>query len=187
MTSVAERKRNKKVVSAARAAEAIVAKRAQAAGVIVQSEPRPLAPKKSYVRRETGLALLSGRGKIDGRQLRAGERYHRAFAMLELAACSPIKSNLAEPERAGGGGGATPVADSFLVEREVLAAKSELHAVRLEIRLPYLVGALDVICGKQWTPGMVSPLQREQEEIVTSLRIALDLLADIYARLDKSN
>ena len=148
----------------------------------------PRVAKKVYVRRETGLGLLSGRSKIDRRQLVAGERYHRTFALLELAACSPIKSNLAQPETGGiATSGGLPAAAEFLSEREVLAARTEMAAVRGEVRLPYLVRALDVICGKQWTPGMVSPAQRDQEEIVTSLRIALDLLVDIYARLDKSN
>ena len=75
----------------------------------------------------------------------------------------------------------------MLAEDEVLVAKAELYAVRLAIRHSGMVAALDVICGKQWTPGMVSPIQREQDEIVTSLRIALDLLVSVYADLDKSN
>lgn len=148
--------------------------------------PRTLEPKKSYVRRETGLALLGRNGRLSTRQVLAGDRYHRAFALLELAACAPIGSNLniLDSPGGGGGGGAGPIAADFLVEREVLAAKQELHAARIQIRLPYLVGALDVICGKQWTPSMVSPIQREQDEIVTSLRIALDMLIEVYLDLD---
>ena len=188
MTSVAERKRNKKAVTTARAAEAIIAKRAEAAGVLVGAAPRKLAPKKPYVRRETGLALLRRGNRIDTEQQAWGERYHRTFALLELAACSPIASNLNALDAPGGGkGGALPAAARYGTEREILAAKAEIHEVRMEIRLPYLVGALDVICGKQWTPSMVSPLQREQDEIVTSLRIALDMLGGIYKRLDISH
>ena len=165
MTSVAERTRRKKAASARRSLDAAISKGPKVAGIADAGEARTLAPKKAYVRRETGLALLGGRGKIDAKQLRAGERYHSAFAQVELAACSPIRSNLAEPERAGGSAtGGLPAAADFLSEREILAARTELQAARESVRLPYLVHALDVICGKQWTPGMVSAVQREQEE-----------------------
>jgi hypothetical protein len=87
-----------------------------------------------------------------------------------------LRSCLDDTPRGGGGAGLLATA-THLASAEWLAdSRVRLEAARTSLGShPGMILACDLICGQGLTPRDVSAVQREAEQIETTLRIALDL------------
>lgn len=168
MASVAERKRRHR----------LSVSRARAAAPLEASPPPPRTIRtNSYVRRQTGIECLAGRGKIDGRQRFSLERYGRLFRIASIEDGAALRSSIAELESAGGSvGGGLPTMENYA---NVLArGRQDLESARAVLSFQSaLITACDLICGKGRTPQEITEVRTEQVELETSLRLAGDLLA----------
>lgn len=174
MASAAEKKRRTKIRSIARAQEQRLAP--TGAGVHPASAPPqpPPAPKQPYVRHTTGLEALHNRNRISAPEREMGERYGRLWREAAIEGAAMLKSCLADPD--GPRGGNSQTLTPYLLAEAVLQAKGELLELDLTLDHPGLISACVVICGKGRHPGEVTKVFRDQEEIINSLRIALQLL-----------
>lgn len=146
-------------------------------GEVVQMRPKPAA---RHYEHDTGLAWLEHKKAISTAQKITGERYGRWYRGSLITDPNTLRSCLNDTPR-GGRGQATPLAivedtAAWLIEcrEKVTLARSILN------NHSGLLAALDLICGRQFRPTEIIPdNQREREEIVVSLRVALDMLEKV--------
>jgi hypothetical protein len=171
MASVGEKNRLRRARASARVA-------APPAG----RPPRPPRD-KPYVRQFTGLEWMASKGALGGGQVRDGERYGRDYRLSLLEGGVSLKSSLDIDGVFGGGkGGGLPAGVDY--SGEIIAAREQLALARAAVGFhDAMILALDLVCGRQQTPGEITKIQREREEIETSLRLALDLIGKHYRSL----
>lgn len=127
-----------------------------------------------------GLDWMLNRKKITQQQARDGRRYGEDYRAAQIDGLVPLRSCLGDNIGGGGGIGLPPAAAASDARQRLSGA----HAA-----LSYqsdLIAACDLICGKEKTPWDVIRMnggtQREAEQLVTTLRIALDILGKHYRR-----
>ena len=136
-----------------------------------------IEPKAKYERRQTGLEQLLKRGKISQRQREAGEHYGGIWREAQMEGQACIKSALGGIDEARGSGLGQMLTPLRPAEYVAGVRRAYHDANTLGLRSQdALVAACEVICGKEWTPQMVTPDRSAQLQIETSLRIALDML-----------
>lgn len=172
MASVAEKKRRRKqAVSLGRAPP--------------KPEASPLAPRStarvsSYVRRQSGLEQLAGRGKLNQRQRHSLDRYGRLYRIARIEDSAALKSSLADLEGARGAiGGGLPTLENYA--DVILQARNDLAGARAVMSFQFgLILACDEVCGEQKTPQDITDVRSEQTEIEVCLRLAGDALAKYF-------
>jgi hypothetical protein len=125
-------------------------------------------------RRQPGLEWLARKGRISDDQRAAGERYRDAYLVAQPTIA--IGSTL-EVQPGGASGGPSLKA---LVARADLrrAAERKLAMYRAQLAgHPALVGACDLVCGRELTPREAAGGEREGLKLEAVLLVALDLLA----------
>ena len=128
-------------------------------------------------RRQTGLAWLSGKGRITSRQAAAGLAYGEAWRRAEAPAPLPSTLALNLGGRIGGGGEPLPVA--AIVARAEAHARAGQRLAALRARLggqAELVAACDAVCGRELTPREAAGGERAALKLEAVLGVALDLL-----------
>lgn len=168
MASVAEKKRRRKqVVSLGRAAPK------------PEAPPAPVRPaaKVTYVRRQSGIDQLAGRGKLDQRQRHSLERYGRLFRIAGIEDGAALRSCLGDIEGSrGAAGGGIPSMENYTAL--IAQVREDLASARAAMNFQIgLIIACDEVCGRQKTPQEITDVRSEQLEIEVSLRLAGDLLA----------
>lgn len=125
-----------------------------------------------------GLDWLLAKKKITPLQAFAGRRYGRDYRICATAGLEPLRSCLSD-NIGGGGVVGFPLARDDIDARTALLDAREALAFQSD-----LVAVCDLICGRELTPWDVVRLnggtQRDAEEIVTTVRIALDILGAHY-------
>ena len=184
MASAAERKRRQRARTAARTVDNLVLKKADADGVVISAAPRTLAPKKVYVRRETGLNWLRAKNKISEVQRQTGEQWGALCRERELESAHLLKSCLDVAEGRGGGTRLSPGEVDYVAAEAAFRAKHQLALAQLALmKHEGMIAVLDAICWKQMLPSQITGVEREAEDITTTLRLALDLVAKHWATL----
>lgn len=181
-------KEAKKRRATARTQKVLEARRAIEAGAPPPgAAPRVIAPRGEYESRQTGLQALRNRGKITDAQEQAGKRYGMLFRVSAIEGDASIGSNLASLTRVDRVtiAGASADGEPRLNPAEFHADCRRRYAMaRFEglSGVVSLIAVCDVICGKEWTPQMVTPNRDAQIQIETSLRDALELLRVHFRR-----
>lgn len=166
MASVAEKKRRRK--------QAISLGRAPAKADAAPA--RPKARSQGYVRRMSGLECLAGRGKVDGRQRFALERYGRLYRIAGIEDGAALKSSLADLDGVRGAGGGLPTLENYA--DVITRCREALAGARAELSFQTgLIIACDLVCGRTMTTNEITDVRTEVVELETSLRLAGDLLA----------
>ena len=168
MASVAEKKRRKKTaISMGRA------------GPRPEASPAPRATvrSKNYIRRQTGLEALAGKGKLNGSQRFNLERYGRLYRISAIEDGAALRSSLADLESARGSvGGGLPTMDNYA--SVIAQGREDLLAARSALSFHVdLILACDMVCGRGLTPQEITAVRTEMVELETSLRLAGDMLA----------
>lgn len=153
-------------------AETVALSRAR--GQAIEGPRRP--GRREPYRRQTGLAWLARKGRIDAQSVAAGELYGLAWRRAMSEASIP-SSWSAQP--GGGGGPPTPDLARVLAHGEAAeAARRRLAAFRRRLaHQPDLVAACDLVCGQEMTPREAARGDRDAARIETLLKVALDILA----------
>jgi len=141
--------------------------------------PKPAKTPK-YQRHESGLQLLSRTGKLGPAQVAAGMRYGQLWrdAQLQPGCFRSSMTSLLSVGPSAGGDDPT----DLLSAEQLVQVRRELAQAQMALGFADdLIGVCDVICGKQWTPGMVSAVRRDQEAYATLLFSALTTLAKHFA------
>lgn len=126
----------------------------------------------------TGLDWLLQRRKITPLQVFAGRKYGRDYRRVLVADLEPLRSCL--NDQVGGGGlGGFPLVQ---IDKE---AQEDLQSARQALAFQTdLTAACDLICGRELTPWEVvkatGGTQRDAEQLLTTVRIALDILGEHY-------
>ncbi|HEY8615995.1 hypothetical protein [Phenylobacterium sp.] len=154
-------------------AETVALSRARGAA-ITKAPPEPGGRETAW-RRQTGLQWLARKGRLTERQVEAGLRYGEAFRRAEAA--PPIGSTLeVQP-----GTNVTPGPSlSHLVKlsRGRQHAAETLAACRRRLfDQSDLVGACDLVCGRELTPREAAGGERDAARLEAVLKVALDILA----------
>jgi hypothetical protein len=153
-------------------AEAARAARGQPAAATAS----PVMARRKVVHTKTGLEWLRDKKRLDPHQFRAGRAYGMLYRVAILPDGTRLRSCLDDTPRGSGGAGLLATA-THLASAEWLAdSRVRLEAARTSLGShPGMILACDLICGQGLTPRDVSAVQREAEQIETTLRIALDL------------
>lgn len=153
------------------------AKKAIGTKPVTPAAPRRQAPAAKKYEHDTGLAWLLHKKQINSVQSATGERYGRWYRAAIIGGGEPIKG-MSLTERVDGGGAAGLGVDYADTVAWLNESREKLNAARSKVsNHTGLILALDLICGRQLRPTEIMPdNQRGREEIVTSLRIALDML-----------
>lgn len=139
------------------------------------SKPKPANDVKTI----TGLDWLLGKKRITREQYAAGEKYGRAYRIVANDGMQPLRSCLNDTP--GGGGGLTPQTMAYIdtEARERLAMANEALGQHDD-----MLSACAIVCGRELTPWDAihrhGGKQADVERMVTTLKIALDLLAKHY-------
>jgi hypothetical protein len=125
-------------------------------------------------RRQPGLEWLARKGRISEAQKAAGERYRDAYLVAQptLAIGSTLE---VQPGMASGG----PALKALVARADYRrAAERKLALYRGQLcGHPALVGACDLVCGRELTPREATGGEREGLKLEAVLLVALDLLA----------
>lgn len=140
--------------------------------------PRRQPAPKAY-QHDTGLSWLHHKKQITSVQKLTGERYGRWYRAAMLSDPASLRSCLNDtPRGAGSGLPSTVVEDTAAWINESIEKLSACRSAASNHA--GLILALDLVCGRQLRPTEIMPdNQRGREEIVTSLRIALDMLEKV--------
>lgn len=131
------------------------------------------------VRRLSGLAWLSRKGRITAAQAAAGERYGACYRWA--MASGRIASTLEVQPGLGSGG--PPLTAILAQASRRQRAQERLKAYRRTLSdQPDLVSACDLICGEEMTPHEAGGGARDAARIEAVLQVALDLLAGAKGR-----
>lgn len=163
MTSVAERKRNRK---AARAIAATTPKPAVQAVALTPTSA-------TQFREKTGLDWLQARNKLNASQVKAGKRYGALFRVVQVNGMVPLASCLDDTPRGSMGrpGPALAIIDLQAQERLAAARAALSHQADM-------IAVCDAVCGRDMTPWEITNgNQREADKLMAALRIALDILS----------
>lgn len=140
--------------------------------------PKPAPPK--HYQHDTGLSWLHHKKQITRDQKQTGERYGMWYRTAQLSDPNTLRSCLNDTPRGGSGltGASSVIEDTVAWWNE---CRGKLTQARSTVGNHVgLIAALDLVCGRQLRPTEIIPdNQREREEIVTSLRIALDMLEKV--------
>lgn len=127
-----------------------------------------------------GLDWMLQRKKLTREQAAHGRRYGEDYRAAQTDGVVPLKSCLSGDVGGGGGIGLPPAATATEARHSLASAQAALS------HQSDLIAACDLICGRELTPWDVTRMnggtQREAEQLVTTLRIALDLLGEHYRR-----
>jgi hypothetical protein len=125
-------------------------------------------------RRQPGLEWLARKGRISEAQKAAGERYREAYLIAQPIVA--IGSTLEVQPGMGSGG---PALKTLVARAEYRrAAERKLAMYRGQLfGHPALVGACDLVCGRELTPREAAGGEREGLRLEAVLLVALDLLA----------
>lgn len=162
MTSVAERKRNRR-----ESRKVAPPPRTEAAN---QNAP------KAKPKRQGGIEWLIGKKRVSPRQAAAGKSYGIDARLASISGLSPLRSCLNDDPRGGNGGG-----QPFVVYETEAQNRYALAQASLSYH-PGMIAALDLICVRDLTPWEALPegTQRDVEKLQNTLVIALDLLVTHY-------
>jgi len=142
-------------------------------GAVFTVEDDGEAPARPH-RRQPGLDWLERKGRISEDQKAAGLRYRDAYQVAQ-----PVISLGSTLEvQPGMGGGGLPL--KALIARAGHRQQAEQKLAMYRRRLaehPALVGACDLICGRELTPREAAGGEREGIRLEAVLVVALDLLA----------
>lgn len=169
MTKRDTRKRRARARVAAKGAA-----RAAEAGADTSATTASATPPSRY----SGLEWLAMKNRISKRQRVAGELYGQRYRLEVMEGAESLRSCLEVMDRVDGGtGGGLPTS-----QHETLAWMIEGRKQLLTARAALgfhdgMILACDLICGRGQTPRELTQNQRDTEEIETTLRLALDLLA----------
>jgi hypothetical protein len=142
-----------------------------AAATVIDSQRRRI----QVVARHDGLDFLLGRGRITGRQADAGRTYGMLYRTSLITGAAALKSCLDDSPRGSGGGG-LPTTELAAAEW-IAESRMRLAAARAAIgHHDGMTATLDLVCGRGLHPREITTVQRQTEEIETTLRLALDLL-----------
>ena len=143
-------------------------------GAAFSKEPAAKGGRETPYQRRSGLDWLHQKGRISEGQKAAGERYGACFRRAEAEA--PIGSSL--EIQPGGGARGEPALQVVLNQAARRAhAKEQLETLRSRLMAqPDLVGACDLICGRELTPREAGGGEREGLRLEAVLKVALDLL-----------
>jgi len=164
--------------AAARAVSAGVAETLgleRARGAVFAVDGEDASARERPYRRQAGLEWLAAKGRISAAQKAAGERYHEAFTIAEPTGA--IGSTLEIQPGMGGAGPSLKQIVNRAEARQGAAAKLALYRRRLSAH-PALVGACDLVCGRELTPREAAGGDREGLRLEAVLLVALDLLAE---------
>ena len=154
-------------------AETVALERRRGAAFAVAAEEKG-ARARPY-RRQPGLDWLARKGRISEAQRKAGERYRDAYAIAQPVVA--IASTLEVQPGMGGGGPSLNALVARAGRRQAAEAKLALYRRRLS-QHPALIGACDLVCGRELTPREAGGGEREGLKLEAVLLVALDLLAD---------
>lgn len=137
------------------------------------SKPTRKAPQYAA---DTGLAWLKAKQRISGVQARAGEIYGGLYRTDIMGGAEPLRSCL-DDSLGGGGAGAGLPPNCKPTAEWITESRAKLLAARAALNFhAAMIAACDVVCGRGVRPREITTSHQEGEEIVTTLRIALDLL-----------
>lgn len=135
------------------------------------------------VKNITGLDWLLGKKRITREQFMAGEKYGKAFRIVAVDGLEPLRSCLNDTP--GGGNG------PMLVTQAYIDTEARWRLFRANEALGHhddMLAACAIVCGREMTPWEAisrhGGKQVDVERMVTTLRIALDLLAKHYKAPD---
>ena len=151
-------------------AETVALSEARGAGIAAP----PVGARSKPFRRQPGLDWLAAKGRLDARQVRAGERYGLCYRR----ALGPTGIGSSLDFKAGDVPQGAPLA-AVLAQAEARsrAAIALDNYRRLLGRQPALLAACDLICGQELTPREATGSEREAGRMEAVLGVALDLLA----------
>lgn len=140
--------------------------------------------RKTYVRRETGLEVLTRTKMISADERSAGDRYARLFRMATLEDATVIRSFL-DIGAGGGGTAAFPGQVDYQAAEAAARARAELAGARAALSfVDDMIFGCDMVCGLGYTPREILPDQRAAAELFTALRLALKILVRHFGDLD---
>jgi hypothetical protein len=179
MTSAAERKRRQAASTAAKAEQNRQARARNA----VDGDGAPVV-NTAAPRERTGLEWLLHKKRITARQFWAGTEYGNLYRSVARNGEEPLRSCIGD--HAGGAGstgdaGKVPgmsFADNDLDAQQRLTA-CHVSALSSEANM---IATCAAVCGRQLTPREITAEHTETVEIETTLRLALNLLADHLER-----
>lgn len=123
----------------------------------------------------TGLEWLSAKNRLSRPQRQAGETYGGLYRASVMEGANPLKSCL---DITPGGGDGIPKTPTMTL---AWIADCKVRLGRARAALVYHVGmtaVCDLICGRGMMPSeIITDNRREADEVETTLRLALDLLA----------
>lgn len=186
MASAAERKRRQRARTASKTADVLDLKRANGgeAPPPAAAGPRMVEAKRTYVRRETGLTWLRARDRISAAQVVTGQRWGDLCRARELESAHKLKSCLDVADGGGGGNGKlSPGEFDYAAADAAFQAKHELALAQFALfDHEGMLIVLDSICWKGLLPSQMTSTARGVEDIVSTLRNALDLVAKHWER-----
>ncbi|MDR3514064.1 MAG: hypothetical protein P4L73_20705 [Caulobacteraceae bacterium] len=171
----AKRRRRARAIARATAAKAVQAGASAPAAVMAPAAARARRRSPAIAERDDGMDFLLSRGRITGRQADAGRIYAMLWRTAQISGSAALRSCLDDTPR-GSGAGAIPTTDLAAAE---WIAEARMRLVDAQVALGHHVGmvaTVDLICGRGLRPRQITTVQRESEEIETTLRVALDLL-----------
>lgn len=154
-------------------AETVALSKRRGAGF--SKEPAGRGGRETPYQRRSGLDWLAQKGRLGEAQKAAGERYGELFRRAEAEA--RIGSTL---EVQPGGETRTERALEVVLKQAARRALARDQLTALRARLmdqPDLVGACDLICGRELTPREAAGGEREALRLEAVLKVALDLLS----------
>lgn len=185
MVSRADVKRRKRARSAARTQASRVA---PSSGAPASPAPRGASrrPDRNFSGRDDGLDFLLGRQRISRAQADTGRTYGMLYRAAKIDGAAALRSCLDFSPRGGGGVGLPPL--DLGAAEWVADCRRRLDDAQAVLGFHSgMIAALDLVCGRGFRPREITTVQRETEEIETSLRLALDLLGRHFRRFDASD
>lgn len=162
----------------ARAVEAGIAESValdRARGAAFEKAAQVPGGRETPYRRQSGLAWLLRKGRITVHQAEAGERYGEAF---RAAAAAPAIGSTLEVQPGSGPGAGPPLGAILRQGAGRRQAEARLALYRRQLLLQgELVGACDLVCGRELTPREAAGGERDAARLEAVLKVALDILA----------
>lgn len=190
MVSIAQKKRRQKARNRLdrQRASGDAPRRAPPKTSPASASTRTIPARSTYQRRVTGLEWLARLGQLQPEEVRAGERYGRDYRFAAMEGGAQLRSSLdmdGREEAPAGGGGLPSVSDCSWMIAEARIDLARAHAALGQHE--GMILSCDLICGQHFTAREIASPQREAEQIVNSLRLALQLLVRHYGQCRKPN
>lgn len=182
MASRADRERRRRARTAAASAVPESSRAAPAAvpraGATAAASPQSGSGVRR-VGRDDGLDMLLSKGRITRAQFAAGRHYAMLWRVARMEGGAPIRVM----DLAGAGGGRGSGAAIAPIDESAWIADC-----RTQLRIAHaalvwneaMIAVLDLICAAGMRPREISDVQREAEQIETTLRLALDQLGRVF-------